>query len=85
MRREALRRQYVDGGNGVRVRQIGGDKKVEKCFDQLAQSLGLLVAVDQNQQIALGRLPEQNQVKGLGGGGKAGERKRAPGDRGAAG
>ena len=37
VRRQALRGKHVQGRNGLRARQIGGDQKIEKCFDQFAQ------------------------------------------------
>ena len=36
VRRKPLRREHIDGGNGLRPREVGSDKNVEKCFDQLA-------------------------------------------------
>ncbi len=75
VRREALRRKYVDGRNRLRTREIGGHKNIEECFHQLAQRVGFLITVHQDQEIPLGGLPEQNQVQSFGRGGEARERK----------
>ena len=74
VRRQALRRQHVHGGNGLRARKIGGDQQVEKCVHQFAQGFGLLVAVHDHDDVALGGLPQQHNIERFGGGGEAGER-----------
>ena len=74
VRRHALRRQHIHGGDGLRTRQIGRDEQIEERVHQFAQSLGLLVAIHHHDDVALGGLPQQHDVERLGGGGESGER-----------
>ncbi len=53
------------------------DKKIEKCFGELGQEFGALVAVGHNQQGPFGGLPDQDQIERLGRGRQSGERQRA--------
>ena len=74
VRRMPLRGQHVHGGDGLRARQIGSDEQIEEGVHQLAQSLGLLVAVHHDDDVALGGLPQQHDIERFGGGGESGER-----------
>ena len=74
VRRHALRGQHIQGGDGLRTRQIGGDQKIEKGVDKFAQRLGLFIAVHHHNDVALRGLPQQHDVQRLGGGGESGER-----------
>ena len=77
MRRQALHGQHVERGQQLRrVPLAAGDQQVEECLDGFAERLGLLVAVGDHEQRALGHLPQQHRVERLGGGGEPGERRR---------
>jgi len=76
VRGKILPRQHVERGKKLGLARAGvGDQQIEKCSGQFRERFRALIAVGDDQQRTFGRLPEQDQVQGLGGG-QAGERKR---------
>ena len=66
VRREVLVRQHIERGERLRALRVAtARQQVEECADQFLQNLGLLVAIDDDQQRPFDDLPQQNQVQRL--------------------